>query len=44
MNITNIRIIPKGRIVSGRFFIAFFLFFAIFSYAQEEEIPKGVVL
>lgn len=44
MNITNIRIIPERIIVSGRcFFIAFFLFFAVFSYGQEEEMPKRTV-
>lgn len=36
-------IIPERRIVNGSFFIAFFLFFAMFSYGREEEIPKGIV-
>lgn len=41
---TDISIIPEERIVSGRFFfIAFFLFLAMFSYGQEEETPKGIV-
>lgn len=44
MNITNIRILPSGRILSSRFFVvAYFLFFAMFSYGQEEAFSKGIV-